>query len=50
MVTTDGSVDWFCCPRFDARSVFASLLDREPGEHFRIAPEGADHVARQATV
>jgi len=47
LVTTDGCVDWFCCPRFDSPSVFASLLDRERGGHFRIAPEGADHVARQ---
>jgi GH15 family glucan-1,4-alpha-glucosidase len=27
LVTTDGMVDWFCCPRFDSPSVFASLVD-----------------------
>jgi len=47
LVATDGSVDWFCCPRFDAPSVFASLLDRDRGGRFRIAPESADHVTRQ---
>jgi GH15 family glucan-1,4-alpha-glucosidase len=47
LVSGDGTVDWFCCPRFDAPSVFGSLLDRDGGGHFRIAPEGAGYVARQ---
>ena len=47
LVSTDGTVDWFCCPRFDSPSVFASLLDAEHGGHFRIAPEGSDYVSRQ---
>jgi GH15 family glucan-1,4-alpha-glucosidase len=47
LVATDGTVDWFCCPRFDAPSVFASLLDRDRGGHFRIAPDAPDHVTRQ---
>jgi GH15 family glucan-1,4-alpha-glucosidase len=47
LVTTGGTVDWFCCPRFDSPSVFGCLLDRERGGHFRIAPERQDCVARQ---
>jgi GH15 family glucan-1,4-alpha-glucosidase len=47
LVTTDGSVDWFCCPRFDSPSVFGSLLDRDRGGFFRIAAEGDDVVVRQ---
>ncbi len=47
LVTTDGTVDWFCCPRFDSPSVFASLLDSERGGHFKIAPTGTDYVTKQ---
>ena len=47
LVTTDGCVDWFCCPRFDSPSVFASLLDADRGGRFRIAAEGDDVVVRQ---
>ena len=47
LVTTDGTVDWWCCPRFDSPSVFGSLLDSDNGGRFRIGPEGDDYVARQ---
>jgi GH15 family glucan-1,4-alpha-glucosidase len=38
LVATDGTVDWFCCPRFDSPSIFASLLDHEKGGHFALHP------------
>ena len=47
LVATDGTVDWFCVPRFDSPSVFASLLDAERGGRFRIAPEGTEYVSKQ---
>jgi GH15 family glucan-1,4-alpha-glucosidase len=47
LVTTDGTVDWFCCPRFDSPSVFASLLDADHGGYFRIAPDRDDYVSKQ---
>ena len=47
LVTTDGSIDWYCCPRFDSPSVFGSLLDAGKGGHFRIRPTADDYVAKQ---
>jgi pentatricopeptide repeat protein len=47
LVATDGTVDFFCCPRFDSPSVFASLLDAEKGGHFRISPVADHYVSKQ---
>jgi GH15 family glucan-1,4-alpha-glucosidase len=47
LVATDGTVDWFCCPRFDSPSVFASLLDGDRGGRFTLAPVGTGHVTKQ---
>ncbi|MFJ7987284.1 MULTISPECIES: glycoside hydrolase family 15 protein [unclassified Streptomyces] len=47
LVSADGAVDWFCAPRFDSPSIFASLLDQERGGHFTIAPAHEDVTVRQ---
>jgi GH15 family glucan-1,4-alpha-glucosidase len=47
LVTTDGTVDWFCCPRFDSPSVFASILDDRKGGRFSIASTSAATVTKQ---
>jgi GH15 family glucan-1,4-alpha-glucosidase len=38
LVGTDGTIDWYCPPRFDSPSVFAAILDRQRGGYYRIAP------------
>ncbi|MFB8248973.1 glycoside hydrolase family 15 protein [Streptomyces sp. NPDC055952] len=48
LVSTDGSVDWLCLPRFDSAACFAKLLGDEDNGHWRIAPVGAGRCTRRA--
>src|SRR6266545_7433426 len=47
LVGTDGTIDWYCCPRFDSPSVFASILDADHGGLFRISPDGDGWSSKQ---
>jgi GH15 family glucan-1,4-alpha-glucosidase len=47
LVGTDGTIDWYCCPRFDSPSVFGAILDAARGGHFRVSPEGTGWASKQ---
>ncbi len=46
LVSREGSVDWWCAPRFDAPSLFTRVLDPEAG-HWSIRPAGEFDVKRE---
>ncbi|MFJ5033912.1 glycoside hydrolase family 15 protein [Streptomyces sp. NPDC088560] len=47
LVTSDGSVDWLCVPRFDSPAIFARLLDEDAG-HWSIRPvTGSVDISRR---
>jgi GH15 family glucan-1,4-alpha-glucosidase len=50
LVSTDGSVDWLCVPRFDSPACFAALLDGPDAGHWRLAPAGASGCTRRRYV
>ncbi|GHB74008.1 glucoamylase [Streptomyces cirratus] len=41
LVSSEGVLDWFCSPRFDAPSIFASLLDDSRGGYFAITADAS---------
>jgi pentatricopeptide repeat protein len=47
LVSTGGRIDWFCAPRFDSPSMFASLLDRQRGGHFTVRPATESGTSKQ---
>src|SRR5438445_6091863 len=47
LVGTEGTIDWYCPGRFDAPSVFGSILDAEHGGSYRIAPATEGWTSKQ---
>ncbi len=47
LVSSGGSIDWMCVPRFDGGSCFGRLLDPERGGYCRVAPAGEHETSRE---
>lgn len=47
LVGLNGSIDWYCYPRFDSPSLFGALLDDARGGRFQIAPVDAVTTYKQ---
>jgi GH15 family glucan-1,4-alpha-glucosidase len=47
LVGTNGTIDWYCCPQFDAPSVFGAILDKQRGGFYALRPHGAGWTSRQ---
>ena len=47
LVTTDGTIDFWCAPDFDSPTIFASLLDAARGGQFAVWPSGGTPVSQR---
>jgi len=47
LVSRDGSIDWFCCPRFDSEACLAALLGTNEHGRWSIAPRGEARITRR---
>src|SRR6202046_5878386 len=47
LVSRDGSIDWYCCPRFDSEACFAALLGAREHGRWSIAPQEPARITRR---
>src|SRR6476661_8567136 len=50
LVSTAGSIDWLCLPKFDSPACFAALLDTPDAGHWIVAPAGGGVCTRRRYV
>ncbi len=50
LVSTAGSIDWLCFPRFDSPACFAALLDSPEAGHWQLAPVSGGTCTRRRYV
>ena len=46
LISTDGSIDWCCWPRFDSAAVFCRLLDADKGGYSQLRPASEFRATR----
>ena len=47
LVSRDGSIDWYCWPRFDSEACFAALLGTREHGRWLIAPQEPARITRR---
>jgi GH15 family glucan-1,4-alpha-glucosidase len=47
LISTEGSIDWLCLPRFDSPACFSALLDTPQAGRWLLAPEGGGECTRR---
>ena len=47
LVSSAGSIDWLCWPRFDSASLFGALLDTDRGGRFSVTPADPFTMSRR---
>lgn len=47
LISTEGSIDWLCLPRFDSPACFNALLDTPRAGRWLLAPEGGGECTRR---